>query len=236
MFYFIILEDNKEFNDSIYRLLDSYRIQNKLNYKISRFYEYNEELQSIINNDRYYKIFIFDIELPNESGIHIATKIRDFDLTSLIILLTAHKDKYKNEMIEDKIMYLKCISKQDEWQNKMIEILENLNIQSKYRHILRINTKECLYRIPVDKILYIKFENRHSVFYMNYEIKHEIPRTLKEIYDMLDPRFMYCYKSYIVNIECIEKINKKERQIIMNDGTVIDDVSLSYLKEIMKCI
>jgi len=174
--------------------------------------------------------------IGNESGIHIATKIRDFDLTSLIILLTAHKDKYKNEMIEDKIMYLKCISKQDEWQNKMIEILENLNIQSKYRHILRINTKECLYRIPVDKILYIKFENRHSVFYMNYEIKHEIPRTLKEIYDMLDPRFMYCYKSYIVNIECIEKINKKERQIIMNDGTVIDDVSLSYLKEIMKCI
>lgn len=236
MFYFIILEDNVEFNKSVYKLLNSYQIQNKLDYKISCFYDYTDELETVINDNRYYKIYIFDIELPKTSGIHIATKIREFDLQSLIILLTAHKDEHKEQMIENKIMYLKCISKQDSWRDKMIEILDSLNVQSKYNHILRIDTKDGAHRFEIDKIMYIKYEDRHSVFYMTYNITHTIPRSLKEIKDMLDFRFMYCHKSCIVNIDFIVDTSKKKKEIVTKDGTIITDVSLAYLKEIIKRI
>lgn len=108
------------------------------------------------------------------------------------------------------------------------------NISSNKR--IKIITKEYIYILPINEVAYIKYENRHAVFYMDDNRHYEIPKTLEEIKSMLSSEFMYCHRSCIVNTNLVTVITKKERQLLLRNGTVITDVSLAYLKEIMKCI
>lgn len=235
MFEFIIVDDNKEFNSELYKLINAFQIQNRLLYNIKRFFEYNEELHQVINSNNTYKIFILDIELPSINGIEIAKRIRKLDHESLIIIITAHTDTYIEQIISERIMYLDFVHKQANWREQIISILQDLMCNKNHKHIMILETKDINIRLQINSILYISYNDRKSTIYTttNY---FTVSRSLNELMEQLDDRFMYCYKSIIVNVDYIHIIDKRERIIYLFNNVKISNVSAMYLKKINECI
>ena len=91
MLDFVIVEDNKEVLSRIKSAIISATMDSKSDIDIHSFATYDDELDSIINNQTLNKIYILDIELPGEkSGIDIAYQIRENDISSNIIVITNH--------------------------------------------------------------------------------------------------------------------------------------------------
>ena len=92
MLRFIVCEDKKQYQDKISVIINKVMMPYNFEYKISKYTEYNEELSKIIKNENEQKIYILDIELPEISGLEIASEIREEDLDSSIIFLTVHPE------------------------------------------------------------------------------------------------------------------------------------------------
>ncbi len=236
MFEIIIVEDNKQFNEQIYKIINSFQIQNKLKYKISRFYDYNDELEKNIKSDDFYKIYILDIELSTLNGIQIANKIRKLGSDCPIIIITSHKVEYQDQLLSEKIMFSKFIHKEEkDWMEQLKEELRYLILPKVRKRILRINTREAYIQLQINKIIYIDYNDRQcKIVTKSSDVL--VSRTLTEILNSLDERFMYCFKSKVINTDLIEKIDKKNRSIYLEDNIVIDKVSEKYLKDILNYI
>lgn len=236
MFEIVIVEDNTQFNEQIYELVNAFQIQNKLDYKVSRFYDYNDELEMNIKSDNFYKIYILDIELPTTNGIQIANKIRNLGSDCPIIIITCHKNKYQDQLLSEKIMFSKFIHKEDKnWMKQLDDELQSLILSKVKKHILRINTRDLYIRLQIDGILYIDYSDRQCKIVLKAR-DIIVPRTLNEILKGLDERFMYCYKSKVVNTDLIERIDKKNKIIYLDNNVAINQVSEKYLKEIIAYI
>ena len=92
MLRFIICEDNKEFNNRLAMIINKVMMPYNFEYKISKFEKYNKEVEEIIIRKNEQKIYILDVELPEVSGLEIASTIREQDLDSTIIFVTSHPE------------------------------------------------------------------------------------------------------------------------------------------------
>lgn len=236
MFKFIIVEDMEEFSEKIVNIIHSFSIQHKVEVEIEKFSDYTNKLKKLITNDKYFKIYILDIELNNDkgvNGIQIANFIRKHDNKSLIIFITDYFTEYSMDMLESKIMFLKFISKKSDYK-KELPILFKEQILNKYRtNILVIQTKSMLYRFEAHSLLYVKIENRKSKFVLDY-MTFESSKQLQQIQDMVDNRFILSHKSCLVNTDRISKIDTKNRIIYFDNGMQTDVVSARYLKTILE--
>ena len=97
MFQYIVVEDEINVQEQIRKVLRKLAFANDVDLDVKYFKGYSKELESIINNDIYRKVYIMDIELKNSvSGIEIAHKIRENDWYSEIIFVTCHDKMFES--------------------------------------------------------------------------------------------------------------------------------------------
>ena len=155
MVRFIICEDNKDFREKIASIVNKVMMPYNYEYKISKFEEYNKDLEDIIliKNER--KIYILDIELPEISGLEIASEIREEDRESDIIFITSHPE-CQNDIFYSRLLALDYINKDRLWadrmENTLIYILKLINKKEVLSFTFNYNS----YRLPIDEILYIE--------------------------------------------------------------------------------
>ena len=117
MLRFIICEDNKEFLNKLCNIVNKVMMPYNYEYKISKFTEYNKEVEEIIKRKNEQKVYILDIELPEVSGLEIASEIREDDLDSIIIFITAHNE-CKNDVFYSRLLAIDYIAKDRFWADR----------------------------------------------------------------------------------------------------------------------
>ena len=110
MLRFIICEDNKDHLDRLCKIINKVMMPYNFEYKINKFAQYNKEVEEIINNKDDIKVYLLDIELPVISGLEIASEIRENDLESIVIFITAHNE-FKNDIFYSRLLATDYISK-----------------------------------------------------------------------------------------------------------------------------
>ena len=184
MLRFIICEDKKQYQDKISVIINKVMMPYNFEYKISKFTEYNEELSKIIKNENEQKVYILDIELPEISGLEIASEIREEDLDSSIIFLTVHPE-CQNDIFYSRLLAIDFINKDKLWQDRFEEtIIYTIRSLDKKR-VLSFEFNHNSYRLPMRKILYIEKIQDNS--------KCRIIMEDDSIYE-INNRYYYCYK------------------------------------------
>ena len=206
--------------------------KNNLEYKIHIFNSYNTDFIKIINLDIENKIYILDIEVGNKSGLDIATKIREKDWNSILLILTSH---YELEYLayKSRILILDFISKFDLYDNKMIDIL-NLCIHNKLENKkLLIKTNRKIEQIEFNNILYITYDNTiRKVKIYTKTREYETTQTLKDILTHLKGNFMYTHRACIVNLSNVETVNTKDKTIRFINGNTTNLLSRTHIKKL----
>ena len=232
MINFIICDDKKEFIDEILNVIDKVMMNNIQAYEKHIYNEYGKDFINIMNSDLSWKIYILDIEVKDKSGIDIARKIREKDIESMIIFITAYYEKYLQDIIKSKFMFLDFINKQGNYKNELKLTLKDALKNIKKKNIIRFKSNGIIYTLSTDDILYICRDKDRKCTIKTKSNEFTVSKTLIELYELLDQTFVYSHRACIVNIDRIEIYNKKEHTIIFDNGESIDLVSNKFK---MKC-
>lgn len=219
MLRFIVCEDNKEFLGKLCNIINKVMMPHNYEYKINRFTEYNKEVEEIIKRKNEQKVYVLDIELPEVSGLEIASEIRENDLDSIIIFVTAHNE-CKNDIFYSRLLAIDYIAKDRFWADRFEKTVEHtVNAINKNR-VLSFEFNYNSYRVPFDSILYIEKlpDCQKCVIKTEDDKEYEVISSIGELMKKLGPNFFKSHKSCIVNIDKIRKIDYAENLITLTNG------------------
>ncbi|WP_010234546.1 LytR/AlgR family response regulator transcription factor [Clostridium arbusti] len=234
----IICEDNSVHRAKLKQLIENTILREKVDLDIALCVGEPEEVIDYTEKNHITGIYFLDVDLKNNiNGIRLGERIREMDPLGFIIFTTTHLEmsylafKYKVEAMdyvikEDydfKQRVESCLLKaystyyKGKLKEGYISIKEDTRIINiKLCDILFIETTEIAHRIRVHE------ENRQFEFYGN----------LKNVQEKLTSNFYRCHKSYIVNKDKIEEIDKKNNKIIMINGEECY-VSFRYMRGLL---
>ena len=101
------------------------------------------------------KVYILDIELGDISGLEIASEIRENDLESIIIFVTAHNE-CKNDIFYSRLIAVDFIPKDKVWMERFESTMHYVVKTMNKRRILAFESNYNSHRVPFDNILYIE--------------------------------------------------------------------------------
>ena len=228
MINFIICDDNDVIRKNIEDIINKVMMKNNFEYKVHLFSDYNKNFINIMEKSLLNKIYILDIETPSESGINVARKIREKDIESIIIFLTSHYE-LGSVLLEDEIMFLTFISKFNNMDERMVSAINKAIKMIGQKQAIRFEDHSVLYTIPIDDILYITHDSvsRKSIIKTDYT-EFNISKTLTEMSNLVDNRFIKTHKSCLANKNRIAVIDKKQNMIVFDNGVTTNLLSSNY--------
>lgn len=231
MLNIVICEDNKRDLGKVVQLVDSFMSKNRCNYQKHIYRDFNDDFMKLVKTKMPFRIYILDIETPSRSGIDVAREIRNKDLDSVIIFLTGH-DELGRVILQNDLMFLAFVNKFDNMNKRINEVLHKAIDLVKLKRTIRIEDGTNTYIIDLNDILYFTKEtfDRKTTIKTDYA-EYRVRKSLSQIYDMLDDRFIYSHRACIVNKTRISRIDKSNRIIYFDNGDSTDLLSDKYKKE-----
>ncbi len=229
----IICDDNDKDRNNIVEVVNNFMIKNKIEYNTHLYSDYNKKFDEIIDSKIPFKIYLLDIETPSASGIDIARKIRHKDVNSVIIFLTVHEE-LGNIILKNDLMFLSFINKFDNFKARLNNSLKKALNLLNHKRILKFMDRNIVYTINIDNILYLTKESfeRKTIIKTDYA-EFKVNKTLTEIIEMLDDRFIQTHRSCYINNDRKVKIDKTDRLIMFDNGETTDLLSDKYRKVIL---
>lgn len=228
MVEFIICDDDKKFLKRVEDLISKIMVKKKFEYDIVKFYDYDDKFFNHIATKDSMRIFVLDIETPTNSGIIVGRKIRKTDYESPIIFLTGHEE-LGNMLLRKDLMFLAFINKFEEFNTRLKKTIEKALTISNNKDYLEIDDHGAIYKISFDKILYLTRDSVERKTLIVTEINtHKILKSLSEVVEILDDRFVQTHRSCVVNQDRAEEINYKQKYILFDNGLKIDLISNNY--------
>lgn len=205
MLNFVLCDDNEHLLNKFSQLLQLVFDNNELNGNISYISTNGRDILDFIRHNTV-DVAILDIDLKDTySGLQLANDIRAINKSIYIIFLTGH--------LEYLLFAYKCktfdyLTKPITFSNLESTIIRLFNdIYSNYstHSFIKINNNKTLINqnsinyIEKDRTkIVIKTESADYIFYSSFnKLLHDLPKN-----------FVRCHKSYIVNINNIESIDK----------------------------
>lgn len=232
MINFIIVEDNMYFLQRFRDIVMEFMFNNKFSFDIKTFKDYNSDFFDIVNEPITNKIYLLDIHTKNYNGIDIASKIRENDLDSTIIFLSAYEDDYYKDILRRSLQYFCFISKCEDFEKtlklKLKVLLKNLNKSN----LVQFEENNVFYTIPENKILYIEKEkdSRKSKIVTDSKIIY-CCRTLISFENDLK-NFIRTHRNCLINPLRTEYYDFKKKKIYFDNDLCVSLLSRKYKNDI----
>ena len=217
-----ICDDEELITKRLMRILYSLEKNQSENYDIE-VYTDSVKLSEKLSAGKRYDLIFLDIMMPVKSGVEVGKIIRN-DLKDNItqIVFISSENKYAMDLFEIRPMnFLIKPFDENDIEKIMKTAAELINTN---KHILILEARKELLRIPVSEIRYIESSGR-------YIIVHDKGK-LNDIYERVKGfGFLFIHKSYIVNNLYIRKYSYDNVEL---DDNVILPVSRQRREEIKK--
>ncbi|AFS77741.1 transcriptional regulator, LytTR family [Gottschalkia acidurici 9a] len=180
---------------------------------------YAEEALKYANME-YYDMFLLDIQLKDYSGLELAKEIRNIDIYKMtpIIFITAIPT---NEIMAFKEIHCyDYIIKpfREEQVRTALETVINYGIKNEdKKEYLRLDQGRYSYSIDQNEIIYVESKSRKLIITTINEAFKISTYTLYKLLDELSESFIQCHKSYIINMNYIEKIDTVDNLVTLKD-------------------
>ena len=232
----IIYEDDevsiKQYRKAINMLLAN----NDINYHVYTFKECNDKFIKLINNSNTKKLFIINLDADNNCGINIASFVRENSLENIIIL-TAKCNKYYNEIFNKRIMAFDYICKCDEYENRLINDIEEALKTIYNDDVFTFKYKNVIYRILFKNINYIEKEsNIKRCIIHAIDGEYYIVSSIDKLIESLNAKFIKTHQSCIINTDNIKMLDCVNNQIIFNNDSytfLLTEKSKKIIKNII---
>lgn len=239
MINYIICDDNEIFANKIKVIVEKYMMNFDIDVKYYMFKDYGTKFKNIINKIEGFKVYILDIETKNGSGLDATRYIREEldDWSSVIMLITAHNE-LKYEALGNRLFLLDFINKFDDYENKLkedlIRMMNNYNHREKclsfeYNHIVKKIEFKHIVTIEKEK------DSKKCLIITKYG-EYPICKSLNNIYELLDNRFIKISRSTIINLDEVREFDNLENKITFKNGTSTYDISRNFKRKVSESV
>lgn len=228
MIEFVICDDDKKFLFQVENIINKVMLKKNIEYDIKKNYDFDKKFLDIVATKENQRIYILDIETPSCSGIRIGKIIRKSDMESPIIFLTGHEE-LGNVLLRKDINFFAFINKFEGFESRLKKCIDDALTTLNKKQFLEIRDKKVCYRFSFQNILYITRDSisRKTIIYTDNNV-HGINKTLTEISNNLDDRFIQTHRSCFINKDRVVQIDNRKKQILFDTGIKIDMVSSNY--------
>lgn len=205
----------------------------------------------IIKKEEISVVFL-DIEMPQYSGLQLFEFLDINDITFEVIFTTAYSD-YAIQAFEfsaiDYLLKPLRPNKVKEAVEKAKKALEQNQVQQRLTELKKALSSEKFNKLalPVeDGVLFVKLEDiflleadsMYTQFYLKNDKKMLISKPLKYFTDLLESKDMFYkpHRSYLVNLQYLQKLVKKEGTYIELENKFLVPVSKDKKDELIKII
>ena len=168
-------------------------------------------------------LIFLDIEMPDMDGFEFLDHFEDRNFE--VVFVTAY-DQYAIKAIKSKAFdyILKPVD-----QNELDEVVKKINNEFQKNNIkdhledkIQVTTDQNIKLIDPFSILYCKSDGNYCHIYFKDNTSLFISKKLKYMEEKLDGlAFMRVHNSYIVNLNAIKEINRKDTTLIMDDNSLV---------------
>ncbi|MGE7920346.1 LytR/AlgR family response regulator transcription factor [Viridibacillus sp. NPDC093762] len=221
----VICEDNPQQQKMLYTKLKNYAMINHPSVEIVLAASNAEQVLKFMETNKA-DCYFLDIELgEGQNGLQLAAEIRKQDILASLIFVTDYSEALKLTF-KYKVAALDYIIKRTDtsFTDQLISSFE-CSIQ-RYEQLGKTNSVnfyqvkigEIIKNVPYENIYYLETsENFHKVRLFEKNGVYEFYGKLKEI-EHIHPTFFRCHRSFIVNLQHVFQINKKEKYIELVNG------------------
>lgn len=221
-----ICEDNEQQRSQIEKVIKNIILIEEYDMKLVKSTSNPYEILEAVKESPEVGVYFLDIDLNTDmNGLMLAKKIRSYDPRCFIVFITSHSEMsymtfmYKVEamdfIIKDDIHNIKI--RIHECMNKSLQLYSSVN--NKIQKSITIKVADKFLTIALEEINFVETSsNYHKLILHSVNRLVEFNNTLKEFEEKLDERFVRCHRSFIVNKDNIENIDRKKRVIVMKNG------------------
>ena len=200
--------------------------------KINAFYEillFKSGEDLIKNGIDNIDIFLLDIQMSGLSGMDIAKILRDNDNDSEIIFITGIVDYIQEGYKVRAYRYLLKPINFEELEENFLSCIED--ISKKSNKFILLKNKNEMSRVLIKDITYIEVIIRDIIIHTVYDKSYSMKNSMDNIENSLKKyNFFRCHRSYLINIDYIETIQKNE-VIIKGKKIPVSKYRINDLKE-----
>lgn len=208
---FAICDDDRAQSEYIRSMVSSWAAQTNTAVAMTTF----ASAEALLFDEPHdYAVFLLDIELPGMSGIELAKTIRERNSAAAIVFITGYADYIAEGYDVAALHYLMKPLDRD----KLFAVLDKALVAlDRHEACLVLETGGETYRAPLREIRYIEVYGNYVTVHGCEDIK--IKKTLGELQEMLDDRFVKTGRSFLVNVGYIRKITKTE--VLLSNGETV---------------
>ncbi|MBQ8641147.1 MAG: response regulator transcription factor [Clostridia bacterium] len=165
--------------------------------------------------DKAWDILLLDIEMPGESGVELAKRIRQDNSTVQIIFITGFPDFIADGYEVAALHYLlKPVSAE-----KLRAVLDRAagNLEKQEKRLCIAFDRQTDF-VPLSRILYIEARKQY-VRICTADSEYRMKAALSEMEGQLDEYFFRCQRSFLVNLRWVVRI--KGDCVVLKNGAEV---------------
>lgn len=198
-------------------------------YKISKFLTAESFIE--IMEHKSFDIIFLDIILGKKDGIQVGKIINQKYPQANIIFVSANPAYFKDVY---KVTHSYFLTKEFE-KERFSDAVKRAVLQIKKEYIL-IHTKNGKQKVCLNDIVFLESNLRHTILYFNNGTVTECNINLKDIEKNLPcQKFVRTHKSFIVNMNYIEKYDRQKVYVSLNCAVPISRNYLDNSREKIAC-
>ena len=200
-----VCDDDKKDLDKSATLLSEYATARNTRFSVEQFENPSDFLDKLDKGEKY-DIYLLDIYMPGLTGVSIATELRRRNDESPVIFLTSSRDHAVEAFGVGATHYLLKPYTKDDFFAAMDKAMHS-TLQGKPKTVL-MKTVNGYHNISISKIIYCESANHNQTICFVDEQPTSVRISQAELWEKLSPfgQFYLCGKTYIINLEQIEKI------------------------------
>lgn len=185
-----------------------------------------QEILDAVAADPKRGIYFLDVELKNEpmDGFGLGQEIRKLDSRGFIIYVTAFRDlafetfRYHLEAL-DYIVKENEKKMQEGIRHSLQVITERMEREAgEQREFFTVRVLDIIKHIPIDEIMFFEAVGRHRIELHGEKDRIDFIGSIQELEAKLGSRFLRVHRAYLINVEQIEEVDLKHREIRMKNS------------------
>ncbi len=195
--------------------------------KIETYTSSENLLYDITEDDFYFDLILLDIEMPGNTGMEMAEKIKPCLPDVKIIFITSHIE-YAIDAFE--LSVFRYVPKNDIGKRLPAAVCDAIQLlQLEEGKFYTIQTKSRLEKIPCKEIYYIERDGKNASITAAGGVSR-VRKSLQQVYAELDAEeFIYIDRGCIVNM--IHIMQLKEGMAVLKNGVSLP-ISRAHLQEV----
>ncbi len=196
---------------------------------VTVFHDPNELIKYIQDKHKIDVCFL-DVLMPEMNGIELAKKLRTNGFSNPIVYCTTSKEYAFDAFGVAAFDYLLKPPTQEDVEMTLKKLKSK--IKEDENQFLTIKTINNWAQIPFKEISHAEVISHNVIIYLNNGKTFTINETFKEIMSQLqEKRFKQCHRSYILNVDSIKILEKKDA--LMINGAIVP-ISANFRSMIQK--